>query len=108
EGLEHFEEPCPYWELEQTKQVTDVLTVAVTGGEQDCELATWRRICEDRVVHVVQPDVLYVAGIGRALRVARMAQEYGLPTTPHAANMGLVTLFTMHLLPALPNAGKYL
>ena len=22
EGIEHFEEPCPYWELEQTKQVT--------------------------------------------------------------------------------------
>jgi L-alanine-DL-glutamate epimerase-like enolase superfamily enzyme len=108
EGIEHYEEPCPYWELEQTKQVTDVLTVAVTGGEQDCELATWRRICEQRVVDIVQPDVLYVGGIGRTLRVARMAQVHGLPVTPHAANLGLVTLFTMHLLPALLNAGKYL
>ncbi|HEY1386566.1 MAG TPA: mandelate racemase/muconate lactonizing enzyme family protein, partial [Dongiaceae bacterium] len=108
EGIEHYEEPCPYWELEQTKQVTDVLTVAVTGGEQDCELATWRRICEGRIVDIVQPDVLYVGGIGRTLRVARMAQEQGLPVTPHAANWGLVTLFTMHLLPALLNAGKYL
>jgi len=108
EGVEHYEEPCPYWELEQTKQVTDALTVAVTGGEQDCEPATWRRICEGRVVDIVQPDVLYVGGIGRALRVARMAQEQGLQVTPHAANLGLVTLFTMHLLPALPNGGKYL
>jgi L-alanine-DL-glutamate epimerase-like enolase superfamily enzyme len=108
EGVEHYEEPCPYWELEQTKQVTDALTVAVTGGEQDCELATWRRICGERIVDIVQPDVLYVGGIGRTLRVARMAQERGLPVTPHAANLGLVTLFTMHLLPALPNAGKYL
>jgi L-alanine-DL-glutamate epimerase-like enolase superfamily enzyme len=32
----------------------------------------------------------------------------GLPVTPHAANLGLVTLFTMHYLAALPNAGKYL
>jgi len=32
----------------------------------------------------------------------------GLKVTPHAANLGLVTLFTMHLLAALPNAGKYL
>jgi L-alanine-DL-glutamate epimerase-like enolase superfamily enzyme len=108
EGIEHYEEPCPYWELEQTKQVTDVLTVAVAGGEQDCELATWKRICAERVVDIVQPDVLYVGGIGRTLRVARMAQEHGLPVTPHAANLGLVTLFTMHLLPALLNAGKYL
>ncbi|MGE0117482.1 MAG: mandelate racemase/muconate lactonizing enzyme family protein [Dongiaceae bacterium] len=108
EGVEHYEEPCPYWELEQTKQVSDALAVAVTGGEQDCELATWRRICAECIVDIVQPDVLYAGGIGRTLRVASMAREHGLPVTPHAANLGLVTLFTMHLLPALPNAGKYL
>ena len=81
---------------------------AVTGGEQDCELATWRRICELPAVDVVQPDILYAGGIGRTLRIARMAAARGLPVTPHAANLGLVTLFTMHLLPTLPNAGKYL
>ncbi len=108
EGIEHYEEPCPYWELEQTRQVAEALAVPVSGGEQDCEPATWRRICEERVVDIVQPDVLYVGGIARALRVARMAAAQGLPVTPHAANLGLVTLFTMHLLPAIPNAGKYL
>ncbi len=108
EGIEHFEEPCPYWELEQTKQVADALTVPVTGGEQDCELATWRRICAERVVDIVQPDVLYLGGVGRTLRVARMAAAHGLPVTPHSANLGLITLFTMHLLPALANRGKYL
>src|SRR5262245_19144267 len=108
EGVEHFEEPCPYWELEQTKQVADTLSVPVSGGEQDCELSTWRLICERRVVDIAQPDVLYVGGIARALRVARLAGQHGLPVTPHSANWGLVTLFTMHLLAALPNAGKYL
>lgn len=108
EGVEHYEEPCPYWELEQTKQVAAALAVPVTGGEQDCELATWRRICELPAVDVVQPDILYAGGIGRTLRIARMAALRGLPMTPHAANLALVTLFTMHLLPTLPNAGKYL
>ena len=107
-GVEHYEEPCPYWELEQTKAVADALEVPVAGGEQDCELATWRRICALPAVDVVQPDILYCGGIGRALRIARMAEARGLPVTPHAANLGLVTLFTMHLLPALANAGKYL
>ena len=37
-----------------------------------------------------------------------MANEAGLPVTPHAANLSLVTLFTMHLLRAIPNAGDYL
>ena len=108
EGVEHFEEPCPYWELEQTRQVREALDLDVTGGEQDCELPVWRAMIERRAVDVLQPDVLYLGGICRTLEVARMAAAAGLPVTPHAANLGLVTLFTMHVLRAIPNAGKYL
>ena len=37
-----------------------------------------------------------------------MAAKAGLRCTPHSANLSLVTLFTMHLLRAIPNAGSYL
>ncbi|MDW3223360.1 MAG: mandelate racemase/muconate lactonizing enzyme family protein [Paracoccaceae bacterium] len=104
----HFEEPCPYWHFEQTKQVTDALDIDVTGGEQDCDLPTWQRMIDMRVVDIVQPDILYLGGICRTLRVVEMAKTAGLPVTPHCANWSLVTLFTMHLLRAIPNAGKYL
>jgi len=107
-GFCHYEEPCPYWELEQTKQVTDALKIDVTGGEQDCDLPTWQRMIDMRAVDIVQPDILYLGGISRTLRVCRMAEKAGLPVTPHCANLSLVTLFTMHLLRAIPNAGKYL
>jgi L-alanine-DL-glutamate epimerase-like enolase superfamily enzyme len=107
-GVSHFEEPCPYWELEQTRQVTQALALDVTGGEQDWEFATWRRMIAMKAVDIVQPDVLYMGGIQRTLQVARMAQAAGMPCTPHSANLSMVTLFTMHLLKALPNAGKYL
>ena len=96
-GISHYEEPCPYWELEQTKEVADALSIDVTGGEQDCSLPVWRRMIEMRAVDVVQPDILYVGGIVRALKVAEMAAAAGLPVTPHSANLSLVTLFTMHL-----------
>ena len=108
EGIGHYEEPCPYWDLEQTKLVTDALALDVTGGEQDWDLATWARMIELRALDVVQPDVMYMGGIGRTLKVARMAAAAGLPCTPHSANLSLVTLCTMHLLGAIPNAGKYL
>jgi L-alanine-DL-glutamate epimerase-like enolase superfamily enzyme len=107
-GLAHFEEPCPYWELEQTKTVADALTIAVTGGEQDCDLQTWRRMIDMRAVDIAQPDICYLGGISRTLRVVKMAEAAGLPVTPHCANLSMVTLFTMHLLRAVPNAGKYL
>lgn len=107
-GFCHFEEPCPYWELDQTKQVTEALTLDVTGGEQDCDLATWRRMIDMRAVDIVQPDILYLGGMCRTLRVCQMAAAAQLPVTPHCANLSLVTLFTMHLLRAIPNAGNYL
>jgi L-alanine-DL-glutamate epimerase-like enolase superfamily enzyme len=104
----HFEEPCPYWELEQTKKVTDALDLDVTGGEQDCDLPTWRRMIEMRAVDIVQPDILYIGGINRTLRVVEMANNANIPVTPHCANLSLITLFTMHLLKAISGGGKYL
>uniref|UniRef100_UPI003F6ACAA5 mandelate racemase/muconate lactonizing enzyme family protein n=1 Tax=Roseicyclus sp. TaxID=1914329 RepID=UPI003F6ACAA5 len=43
-GYEHFEEPCPYWELEQTAEVAAALSMDVAGGEQDWDLQNWRRM----------------------------------------------------------------
>ncbi|MEM9048637.1 MAG: mandelate racemase/muconate lactonizing enzyme family protein [Pseudomonadota bacterium] len=108
EGYAHFEEPCPYWELEQTAEVTRALSIDVAGGEQDCDLPIWARMIEMRAVDIAQPDICYLGGIARTLRVVRLAQAAGLPVTPHCANLSMVTLFTMHLLRAIPNAGPYL
>ena len=107
-GVCHFEEPCPYWELEQTRAVAEALELDVTGGEQDCEIPTWRRMIEMHAVDIIQPDVCYLGGLTRTLRVAALGAGAGLPCTPHSANLSMVTLFTMHLLGAIPNAGKYL
>jgi len=107
-GVSHYEEPCPYWKLEQTQRVRDALELDVTGGEQDWDLATWARMIEMPAVDIVQPDVMYMGGLWRTLKVAQMAAAAGLPCTPHSANLSLVTLCTMHLLGAIANPGKYL
>ncbi len=107
-NVSHFEEPCPYWELEWTAEVAAALDVPVAGGEQDNDLAQWRRMIRMHVVDIVQPDVCYVGGLTRALRVAAMAAEAGLPCVPHSANLSMVTLFTLHMLAAIPNAGPHL
>lgn len=107
-GVGHYEEPVPYWDLEATRAVTEAVEIDVTGGEQDWDLATWRRIVAMRAVDVVQPDVMYLGGLSRTLQVAAMAAGAGLPCTPHSANLSLVAICSMHLLAAIPNAGKYL
>ncbi len=103
----HFEEPCPYWELEWTREVTEALDLDVTGGEQDCDIPTWRRMIDMRAVDVIQPDICYLGGLSRTLEVAKLGQQAGLPCTPHSANLSLVTVFTLHMMGALENAGPY-
>jgi L-alanine-DL-glutamate epimerase-like enolase superfamily enzyme len=106
-GICHFEEPCPYWELDWTKEVTEALDLDVTGGEQDCDLSTLRRMIGMRAVDVIQPDICYLGGLTRTLKVAELARTAGLPVIPHSANLSLVTVFTLHLMGALANAGPY-
>ena len=106
-GVCHFEEPCPYWEPEQTREVVRALNLDVTGGEQDNNLALWRYLIEGGAMDVAQPDVCYVGGIARTLRVVEMANRAGMPVTPHSANLSLVTIFTLHLMGAISGAGPY-
>jgi L-alanine-DL-glutamate epimerase-like enolase superfamily enzyme len=111
QGVVHYEEPCPYWEYEWTAEVTAALAplaIQVAGGEQDCSVTQWRRMIGLHAFDVVQPDIGYLGGLTRALRVAALAQQAGRPCTPHSANLSLITVFTLHMLAALPNAGPYL
>lgn len=103
----HFEEPCPYPEIEWTAEVTKALNIPVAGGEQDNSLAQWKRMIQMRAVDIVQPDVCYIGGISRTLKVAKMSAKAGLICTPHAANLSMVTIFTLHLMGAIDNAGPY-
>ena len=106
-GVTHFEEPCPYWELDWTREVTQALELDVTGGEQDWDPRVWKTMIDTGVVDVVQPDVCYSGGFTRALRVASRAESAGLPCTPHSANHSLVLVFALHLLSAIGNPGPY-
>ncbi len=106
-GVSHLEEPCPYWELDWTREVAAALAVDVAGGEQDCMLGQWRRMIEIGAVDVAQPDVCYMGGVTRTLRVAKMAQAAGMPVTQHSANLSMVTVFALHLAGAIGNAGPF-
>ena len=104
-GYFFFEEPCPYWELEWTAEVAAALEMNVAGGEQDNDLAQWRRMIRTNAVDIVQPDLCYVGGFTRAWRVAKMAQQAGKLVVPHSSHPSLVTLFSLHFMAAVPNAG---
>jgi len=106
-GYSHYEEPCPFWELEWTAEVAAALKMPIAGGEQDNDLAQWRRMFRMQAVRIAQPDVCYVGGFTRALRVADLARQAGLVCVPHSSGLSLVAVFTLHLVGAIPNAGRH-
>ena len=95
-GICHFEEPCPYWLPDETLKVTKALSIDVAGGEQDCDFRVWRDMINRKIVNVIQPDIMYMGGVTRCLEVAKMAKASELLCLPHAANLSLVTICTMH------------
>jgi L-alanine-DL-glutamate epimerase-like enolase superfamily enzyme len=106
-GYFFFEEPCPYWELEWTAEVAAALNMHVAGGEQDNDLAQWRRMIRMGAVDIVQPDLCYIGGFTRAWRVAEMARQADRIVVPHSSHLSLITLFSLHFMAAIANAGPF-
>ncbi|MFN7929990.1 MAG: mandelate racemase/muconate lactonizing enzyme family protein [Blastocatellia bacterium] len=101
-----MEEPVPFDYYDETKQVADTLTIRIALGEQESSLRSFRRIIENDVAQVIQPDLLYFGGLTRSLKVARMAAIAGKDYTAYQAAVGL----SVHrALPSIvPNCGAYI
>lgn len=102
----YFEEPCPFDHLEDTKRVTDALTIPVAGGEQEFSQRRFRWMIHNRGVDIVQPDLQYYGGLIRSARVANMAQVAGIPTTVHISG-GLGFVYMLHFASRTPDIGAY-
>ncbi len=99
-----FEEPVPFDWYEETKMVTDALSIAVAGGEQEYSLHGFRWLVANDGLDIVQPDTNYFGGMIRSMRVALMANAVGKKCTPHMSGGDLGFLYMMHFVSALPNA----
>ncbi len=102
----YFEEPCPFDHLEDTKRVTDALTIPVSGGEQEYSQRRFRWMIYNRGVDIVQPDLHYYGGLIRSTRVARMAALAQMPTTVHISG-GFGFIYMLHFASFTPDIGRY-
>jgi L-alanine-DL-glutamate epimerase-like enolase superfamily enzyme len=102
----YFEEPCQFDHLEETKVVTDALTIPVAGGEQEYSDWRFRWMIANRGVDIVQPDLHYYGGMIRSVRVARMAQVAKMPTTVHISG-GFGFVYMLHFASCVPDIGRY-
>lgn len=98
----HFEEPCPYWDLDSTAKVAKAIDMAVAGGEQDWELTRFKEMLQKEAVDIVQPDVIKAGGFLVCRKIAAVAEAFGCVCTPHQTQP-FGTVANLHLAASTPN-----
>jgi L-alanine-DL-glutamate epimerase-like enolase superfamily enzyme len=106
-GFGFFEEPVPFDYYDETRQIAAALRIRIALGEEEASLRGMRRIIEQGIARVIQPDLLYFGGLIRSVKVARMAEVAGLDCTAHMSGGGLGFLYVAHFASAIANPGAH-
>jgi L-rhamnonate dehydratase len=56
-----------------------------TTGEHEYSRYGFRRLIEERLIDILQPDVMWVGGMTELLRIAAHASAYDIPVVPHGS-----------------------
>ena len=103
-----YEEPVPFDELWETKQVADALTIPIALGEQEFSFRRFQWCIENRAADIMQPDLHYFGGYIRCTKVARMAAAAGMTVVPHMSGGSLGYLDVVHFASFTPNVGPFM
>ncbi|MEO1023564.1 MAG: mandelate racemase/muconate lactonizing enzyme family protein [Bacteroidota bacterium] len=106
-GTAFFEEPCPFDHYEETRAVSEALSIPIAGGEEETSMRRFIWLLASGTLQVVQPDLLFFGGLIRSIKVARMANLVGIPCTPHISGGALGFLYMMQFSSCVPNIGPY-
>lgn len=100
-GFTWFEEPIPQTDVDGYARLNAAVDMPITGGEQYTTLEQFRPYLEKKAYGIVQPDAGW-AGITEVMRIAEMADRYGIHLCPHSWHNGLMAVESAHLVAALP------
>jgi L-alanine-DL-glutamate epimerase-like enolase superfamily enzyme len=82
-GVTWFEEPLSCEDLDGHARLARKLDLPIAGGEMLFGLDEFRHYLDKDALAVVQPDVTRLGGITPTLRVILLAEQRGLPVSPH-------------------------
>lgn len=95
----------PLWSdnIEEMAKLTAVAPMPIASGEWLATRYEFKELLDIGKIHVAQPDVGRVGGIGEAKIVCDMAKERGLKIVPHCWKTGVSISATAHLAFVTPH-----
>jgi L-alanine-DL-glutamate epimerase-like enolase superfamily enzyme len=82
-GVAWFEEPLSCEDLDGHARLAAKLDLPIAGGEMLFGQDEFRAYLARDVLSVVQPDITRLGGVTPTLKVIALAEQHGLPVSPH-------------------------
>jgi len=86
-------------------EVAAALKINVSGGEQDNDLAQWRRMIRMDAVDILQ-RICAISAVSRAPARRKNGAKAGKLVVPHSSHLSLITVFSLHLMAAIRTLGR--
>jgi L-rhamnonate dehydratase len=97
--IEWIEEPLQAYDWEGFKQLKAAHPkIKWTTGEHEYTRYGFRELIASRSVDILQPDMMWAAGLSEVLRICAMASAHDIPVIPHCSGP-----YSNHLVISQPN-----
>tara|TARA_B100000029_G_scaffold437665_1_gene452999 strand:- start:328 stop:1524 length:1197 start_codon:yes stop_codon:yes gene_type:complete len=104
-NLLFYEDPVPPDNVDALRRVQDNVDIPIAAGERHSHIWGVRRLIEEEIVDVVQPDTGRIGGISQMMKIAAMAEAHYISVAPHSGSLGPIAEYAaIHVLAAIPNA----
>jgi galactonate dehydratase len=104
-NLLFYEDPVPPDNVDALRRVQDNVDIPIAAGERHSHIWGVRRLIEEEIVDVIQPDTGRIGGITQMMKIAAMAEAHYISVAPHSGSLGPIAEYAaIHILAAIPNA----
>lgn len=103
----HYEEPCPYYDIEAYVKLAHTLRVPIHVGEQDWNIYTFRDFIARGACHMYAADPVKCGGLSSAKRIAALCRAFGIQYVPHNTTRGIGFAAALHLAASTPECSGY-
>jgi L-alanine-DL-glutamate epimerase-like enolase superfamily enzyme len=104
----HYEEPCPYYDVEAYVKLAAALPVPIHVGEQDWNLFTVRDFISRGGCHLYAADLVKCGGFSSARRIAALCRAFGITYAGHNTSRGIGLAAAIQLAASTPEYDYYL
>jgi len=96
-GITFIEEPADPFDVGALERIAQGVSIPIALGERIYTRYGFRKIFEQQVVSIVQPDIGNTGGIMETKKIAAMAEAYNMRVAPHNCGSPLMTAVCLQL-----------